>query len=79
MSTIAAAIEEQSSTTKEIAENVNLAQSSANAEEITSEISDINVSAGEIADSSSLVNENAENLNRLAQELSEMVGQFKVE
>lgn len=90
VSTIAAAIEEQSATTKEIAENVNqssqglseinisLAKSTTNATEITDEIADVNVSARDIAEGSSKIDANTENLNRLAQQLNELVGRFKV-
>lgn len=90
VSTIAAAIEEQSVTTREIAENVNqssqgvteinvsLAKCTTNAQDITGEISDVNTSAGTIADSSSKIDDNTERLNRLAHELNDLVGRFKV-
>ncbi len=90
VSTIATAVEEQSVTTKEIAGNVaqaslgiqevnqNVAHSTSASSEIAKEISDVNQSAGEMLHSSSKVNLNADELNRLAGQLQEMVGRFKV-
>ncbi len=88
--TIATAMEEQSVTTKEISNNVtqasqglgevneNVAQSSTVAGEIAKDISDVNNSAGEMSNSSSQVNMSAEEMNKLARQLEEMVGKFKV-
>jgi len=88
--TIATAVEEQSVTTKEIANNVSqaavgiqevtehVAQSSTVASSITTDISEINQASVEISNSSSQVNMSAEQLNKLAEQLKEMVGQFKL-
>ena len=90
VSTIAAAIEEQSAATKEIANNVaqassgigevneNVAQSSTVVAEITKDIAEVTQAAGEMSTSSSQVNLSAEELDRLAGQLNEMVGRFKV-
>ena len=90
VSTIATAVEEQSVTTKEIATNVvqasqgisevteNVAQSSTVAGEIAKDITEVNQSASEMSNSSSQVNMSAEELSKLAEQLKEMVGQFKV-
>ena len=88
--TIAAAVEEQSTSTKEIADNIaqasrgidevneNVAQSSKVAQEITREIGEVNQASAEIANSSSQVRMSAEELSALAEQLNEMVGRFKV-
>jgi methyl-accepting chemotaxis protein len=90
VSTIATAVEEQSVTTKEIAENVvqasqgiqevneNVAQSSIVAGDIAKDIEDVNQASGEMSDSSNQVNMSAESLAKLSEMLSEMVGKFKV-
>ncbi|MCD6274081.1 MAG: type IV pili methyl-accepting chemotaxis transducer N-terminal domain-containing protein [Deltaproteobacteria bacterium] len=90
VSTIATAVEEQSVTTREIAENVvqasqgiaevteNVTQSSTVAGEIARDISEVNQSANEMSSSSSRVNVSAEELSGLAEQLKEMVGQFTV-
>ena len=90
VSTIATAVEEQSVTTKEIAGNIaqasqgiqevtkNVAQSSTVAGEIAGDIAEVNQSSGEMSSSSSQVNLSAEELNRLAGQLKDMVGRFKV-
>ena len=90
VSTIATAVEKQSVTSKEIAENVtqasqgieevteNVAQSSTVSGEIARDISEVNQSAGEISNSSSQVNLSAEELSKLSEQLKEMVGRFKV-
>jgi methyl-accepting chemotaxis protein len=90
VSTIATAVEEQSITTKEIAENVaqaskgiqevneNVAQSSSVARDIAKDITDVNQASGEMSDSSSQVNMSAEALAILSETLNEMVGKFKV-
>jgi methyl-accepting chemotaxis protein len=90
VSTIATAVEEQSVTTKEIAENVvqasqgiqgvneNVAQSSVVAGDIAKDIEEVNQASGEITNSSSQVNMSAEALARLSEKLNEMVGKFKV-
>ena len=90
VSTIAAAVEEQSVTTREIAGNVthaaqgmaevteNVAQSSTVAGEIARDIAQVNQSAEEISASSSQVSLSAEDLNKLAERLKIRVDQCKV-
>ena len=90
VSTIATAVEEQSVTTKEIANNVvqasqgiaevteNVAQSSTVAGEIAKDITEVNQASSEMSNSSSQVNMSAEELSKLAEQLKEMVGQFRV-
>jgi len=90
VSTIATAVEEQSVTTKEIASNVsqasqgiqevneNVAQSNTVSKDIAREITDVNQATAEISNSSSQVSLNAEGLTKLASQLKEMVGTFKV-
>lgn len=90
VSTIATAVEEQSSATREISENIsqasqgieevnqNVSQSSIVADEITKDISDVNQSSSEMADRSGQVSLSAEDLSKLAAKLDEMVGRFKV-
>lgn len=90
VSTIATAVEEQSTTTREIASNVaqasqgiqevteNVSQSSGVTGEIAEEVSEVNQAAAEMANSSSQVNLSAENLLNVAEQLKSMVGQFKV-
>jgi methyl-accepting chemotaxis protein len=90
VSTIATAVEEQSITTKEIAENVvqasqgiqgvneNVAQSSSVAGDIAKDIADVNQASGAMSSSSSQVNMSAEALARLSETLNGMVGKFKV-
>ncbi|MBF0111726.1 MAG: methyl-accepting chemotaxis protein [Desulfamplus sp.] len=90
VSTIATAVEEQSATTKEIADNVaqasaavddvgrNVVESSSVTAEIAKEIAQVNQSASEMAASSSEVTASAKELSRLAGELKDMMGKFKV-
>ena len=90
VATIATAVEEQSVTTKEIANNVvqasqgiaevteNVAQSSTVSGEIAQDIAEVNQASSEMSNSSSQVNMSAEELSKLAEQLKEMVGQFKV-
>ncbi len=90
VSTIAAAVEEQSLTTREIAGNVtqasggmqevneNMAQSSSVAQEISKDIAEVNQSAAGMTDSSSQVNLSAAEMDRLAEHLKDMVDTFKV-
>ncbi len=90
VATIATAVEEQSVSTKEIADNIaqasrgidevneNVAQSSKVSEDITKEIGEVNQASGEMANSSSQVRMSAEELSKLAEQLNEMVGRFKV-
>ena len=90
VATIATAVEEQSVTTREIAENVtqaatgigevneNVAQSSAAASEIAQEISKVSQGSAEINSGCNQVNDSAGELSKLAEELNAMVGRFKV-
>jgi len=90
VSTIAAAVEEQSATTGEIAENVaqasigisevneNIAQGAAASQGVTQDVAEVTDAAGQIADSSNQVRKKAEGLSGLAHTLSEMMAKFKV-
>lgn len=90
VSSIATAVEEQSATTKEIAENItqaslgsdevneNVAQSTKVSGEIAKDIDEVNHSTSDIAESSSRVHLSAEKLSKLAGQLNEMVGKFKM-
>ncbi len=90
VSTIATAVEEQSVTSKEIAENVaqasqgiqevteNVAQSSTVSGEISRDISEVNQASGEMSNSSSQVNMSAEELSKLSENLKGMVDRFEV-
>jgi methyl-accepting chemotaxis protein len=88
---IATAVEEQTAATAEIAGNVsqlaqginevneNVNQSSAVAAEIAREITDVSVIANEMFTSSSQVSTSSHELSALAEQLNQMVGQFKTE
>ena len=88
--TIAIAIEEQSAATREIAENVsqaseginevnqNVAQSNMSVGEISGEIGEVTLASGKITENSIQVSESAERLSGLANQLTQMVGRFKV-
>ena len=90
VSTITSSVEEQTATTKEIAENVSnssvgitavnedVSKSSKTSQEIASDIGAINQSASEIADNSSHVNTRAAELADLSSDLKELVGKFIV-
>ncbi len=90
VATIATAVEEQSVTTREIADNVtqaaagisevneNVAQSSAVTGEVAGDIATVNQKANEMSNASTLVRDNAVTLSTLAAKLNEMVAQFKV-
>jgi len=90
VSTIATAVEEQSVTTREIAENVaqaskgiqevteNVTQSTSVAGDIAKDISEVNQAANEMTNSSSQVNMSAGELSKLGEQLKEMVGRFRV-
>ncbi len=90
VSTIATSVEEQSVTTQEIAQNVshasqgisevneNVAHSSTVAGTINQDIGEVNVLTDEMTNSSSQVNLSAEELSKLAGQLKELVGRFKV-
>ncbi len=87
---IATAVEEQSVTTKEIAENVtqasqgiqevaeNVAQSSTVADQIARDIAEVNQAAGEMSTSSSSVDASVVKLTDLAARLRSIVAKFKV-
>jgi methyl-accepting chemotaxis protein len=88
--TIATAVEEQSASTKEIAENItqvsnrigevneNVTQSSQVISDITLDISEVNQASSAMENDSSQVQLSAEKLLKLSGELSEMVGRFKM-
>ncbi|WP_300669946.1 methyl-accepting chemotaxis protein [Desulfoluna sp.] len=90
VSTIAASVEEQAVTTREIAGNVaqaaqgieevngNVAESSTVSANIAEEIGQVNAAGGEIAASSTMVSTSAEELSRLSETLTAMVSRFKV-
>jgi methyl-accepting chemotaxis protein len=90
VSTIATAVEEQSVSTQEIADNItqvssgiaevneNVAQSSKVSGEITESIAEVNQASSEMANSSSQVRLSAEELSHLAEQLNGMVGRFKI-
>lgn len=90
ISTIATAVEQQSATTKEIANNVadashgiqntsdNVSQSAYVVDEIASGISATNQAVNQISNSSSQVNKRADELSTLAAKLKETVSKFKV-
>jgi methyl-accepting chemotaxis protein len=90
VTTIATAVEEQSVTTKEIAGNVaqasggiqevseNIAQLSIVSNEIARDISDVNQSSNDISNSSSHVDMSSHELSKLATQLKEVVGKFKL-
>jgi methyl-accepting chemotaxis protein len=89
VATIAAAVEEQTATTKEIAQNVhqasqgiaevneNVAQSSTVSAEIASDIATVNSSANEMNQASGQVKVSAEELSGIADRLKEMMAKFK--
>lgn len=91
VATIATAVEEQSVTTREIAANVgqassgiqsvneSIVQSSSVAGQIAEDISNVNTGAEEMTNASQQVNLGAEELSRLAGELQELIGGFKID
>lgn len=90
VASIAAAVEEQSATTREIVSNVsqasvglsevneNVAQSSQVSGEIARDISDVTRSSQDISTSCQEVNASSEELAALAEQLNQMVNKFKV-
>jgi len=88
--TIAAAVEEQSATTQEIAGNMgeankglqevseNVAQSTNVASEIAKDIGDVNSSSNKVLKNSDLVSASSGELKKLAGDLQDLVGQFKI-
>ncbi len=87
---IGVAVEEQASVTGEITENIsqsslgisevneNVAQSTVVVSDISKDISEVNVAAANMAKSNHLVEESADSLSSLAQQLQQMVAKFKV-
>ncbi len=81
---------EQSTSTQEIADNVqeasrgiqemnhNVAQSSAVSTDIAKDISEVSIQSQEIAQESSEILTNADNLSRMAEQLNNLVGRFKM-
>lgn len=90
VATIAVAVEEQSSATRDIAQNIsqasmgieevnqNVNESSAAAQEITKEITEVNQASTSMAGQSRQVQTSAESLSTLAVQLDEMVGRFRI-
>jgi len=90
VATIVTAVDEQSATTSEIAENINqasigiqevtenVAQVSTVAGEVAQDISEVSQSSVAISEGSGNVRASADELNRLARQLREMVARFKV-
>lgn len=90
VSTIAASVEEQSITSKEIASNVaqasqgiqevneNVSRSTSVSSEISRDIAEVNQANEEMSNSSSQVNMSSSELTDLANELGELVNRFKV-
>ncbi|VFQ42735.1 methyl-accepting chemotaxis protein [Desulfoluna butyratoxydans] len=88
--TIAAAIEEQSVTTAEISGNINqassgiqtvsdkISESTGVSRDMAREIADVNTTAGEMSDVSAQVRTNARELHGLSDQLSALVGRFRV-
>ncbi|MEA1968716.1 MAG: methyl-accepting chemotaxis protein [Thermodesulfobacteriota bacterium] len=88
--TIAAAVEEQAATTKEISDNVmqasqgiaevteNISTTSSVAGEVANDISEVNQVTSELSGNSSKVNLNAEELGKLSKRLQELVSMFKI-
>jgi methyl-accepting chemotaxis protein len=89
VTTIAAAVEEQSSVTHEISDNIsqvsigiedvnkNVTQSSEGVENITGQIQEVNNSSLQIQSQSSQVKKRADGLAQIAADLNRMVGRFK--
>lgn len=90
VTTVATAVEEQSATTQEIANNVsqastgvqevndNVNQTSAVAMEVTRDISEVSSASGETNTGSQQINESAKDLSKLAEDLAQLVKQFKI-
>lgn len=90
VTTVATAIEEQSSTTQEIANNVsqaaaglgevneNVNQTSVVAVEVTQNITTVSQAANDVNTGSNEVKSSAAKLSKLAEDLDEMVGRFKI-
>jgi len=91
VATIAAAIEEQSATTREIADSIvgvsenlnevndNIGQTSTVASDIANEITEVTTATQELTDNSSQVNTQSSDLGALAGQLEKIVKQFKIQ
>ncbi|HBT88252.1 MAG: methyl-accepting chemotaxis protein [Acetobacterium sp.] len=90
VSTIAAAVEEQSSTTNEIAQNIsqaslgisevneNIAEGSVMAKGVSGDVGEVTTAASQIVDASRQVKNKAADLSKLAETLALMMSKFKV-
>ena len=90
VTTVATAIEEQSATTQEISNNVsqiaegvqevneNINQTSAVTGEVTQDVAEVSKAAEEMKTGSQQINISSTELSKLAENLNEMVGQFKI-
>ncbi|MBF0120818.1 MAG: hypothetical protein HQK79_18470, partial [Desulfobacterales bacterium] len=90
VTSIAAAVEEQSIAAKEIANNIsriaqginevneNVNHSSEVSDKISGDISDVNTAAGEVSESSLKLKKSAETLSGLSISLTDMINKFKV-
>jgi len=90
VSGVAAAVEEQAATTREIAENVaqaaqginevneNVAQTTEVSGEIARDIAEVNETTSEMSNYSAQVHQSAEDMSRLAAELQQLMSGFKV-
>ncbi|MDQ7031376.1 MAG: cache domain-containing protein [Desulfonauticus sp.] len=90
IATIAAAVEEQSVTTRDIAQHINsisesiseagenVNQSSTVAQDMAKDISEINMEINEVANSSSMLKQTAEELMDLAKKLKSITENFKI-
>ncbi|MBD3346535.1 MAG: HAMP domain-containing protein [Chitinivibrionales bacterium] len=88
--TIVSAVEEQSATINEISGNVggasnasseiarNVQESASGLSEVSSNIQSINTASGETAQGMELIKESAQGLSQLAEQLNQVVNQFKV-
>jgi methyl-accepting chemotaxis protein len=90
VATIAAAVEEQSTSTKEIAGNINqaaqgiqdvnenVAQSSTVSADIAKDVAEVNRAAKEMSESSVQVSTSSDELSKLSESLKQMVKRFKI-
>jgi len=90
VTTIAAAVEEQSVTTRDIAQNIgqasqgldevnhNVSQTTDVANEITSQITEVNTSAVDMSRNGEMVREHAEELRALSEQLKGLVQMFRI-
>jgi methyl-accepting chemotaxis protein len=90
VSTIAAAVEEQSATTGEIAQNIsqasvgisevneNISQGSVMAKGVSDDVAEVTTAAAQIVDASRQVKDKSAGLSNLAETLAQMMSKFKV-